>query len=345
MRLLVLSALVLGMTASAYAVPPTTGNAYHFEPRPTRQYENPGIRVTGDTVADPFIIGALPFVATGSTCGFNNDYDEVCPYSGSTSPDVVYKYVASQAYAVSIDLCQSTYDTKVYVYQNAVGNLIACNDDACAFQSQLHNVPLAAGNTYYIVIDGYGGSCGSYYLDVSPYVDSCQVTCPDYAIPEGEPDCYDNYNDLYNSGCNALPPAFQVLQPSDDPIAICGTTGVYSFNTILFRDTDWFEINLTAPANICLSGDARVPCYFFIIDGRNGCDNPPIVMYANVFCGQVDDLCYPCDVGTWWLWVGPSAWDTSYTCGSHYWMGITGYTGGCSPTDPTTWGSIKTLYK
>lgn len=345
MRLVILSALVLGLAAPAFATTPTTSNVYRYEPRPTHQYENPGIRVTGDTVGDPFVIGSVPFLATGSTNGFNNDYDEACPYTGSTSPDVVFRYYASQAEAVNIDLCQSSYDTKVYVYQNAVGNLVACNDDACAFQSQLHNVQLNAGQTYYIVIDGYGGSSGSYYLDLYPWIDSCAVTCPNYAIPEGEPDCYDNYNDQYNSGCNSTPAAFQILEPSNDPIAICGTTGVYYFDTLLYRDTDWFQIDLTEPANICITGDAEVPCYFFIIDGRSGCGALYIAEQANVFCGQIPDLCHYCDVGTWWLWVGPSAWDTSYVCGSRYWMGITGYTGGCSPADQTSWGSIKALFR
>ena len=82
-----------------------------------------GVRIQGDTVADPFIItGALPFTATGNTCNFINDYDYACPYTGSTSADVVYKWVATAGGtgAISVDLCASTYDTKVYVYNSSM---------------------------------------------------------------------------------------------------------------------------------------------------------------------------------------------------------------------------------
>jgi hypothetical protein len=44
------------------------------------------------------------------------------------------------------------------------------------------------------------------------------------------------------------------------------------------------------------------------------------------------------------MWAGPSAWDTTWLCGSDYWMEITGYTGGGTPADNTTWGTIKNLF-
>jgi hypothetical protein len=346
MRLVTLLVLVLGMTASAYAVTPSTGNVFQMEQKPAGQiYQNPEERVTGDTVGDPFIMDAIPFNATGTTCGFVNDYDGVCPFSGSTSPDVVYKYVCGTSMGVTIDLCASTYDTKVYVFENTVGNMIACNDDFCSWQSYIGNAPFTAGNTYYIIVDGYGGSCGNYVMAVTEY-EACTVECPAGAMPEGEPDCYTGYNDTYNGGCNVTPfPVFQVLEPSCDPIVICGTTGVFLFGSSTYRDTDWFEINLTAPANICLGGDSEVPTYFFIIDGRAGCDGSAVI--ANGIagpCAPISGICNYCDVGTWWTWAGPNAWDFSYVCGSVYWQEITGYDGGASPAENTTWGSIKNLF-
>jgi hypothetical protein len=338
--------LVLGLTASAYAVTPTTSNVFQYEQRPMQQYQNPDARVQGDTVGDPFFVGALPFSVTGGTCGFFNDYDYACPYTGSTSPDVVYAYAADGAVTgLTIDLCASIYDTKVYVYDNAVGVPIACNDDYCSWQSLLANVPVTAGHTYYIVVDGYGGSCGTYNLLVEGYT-PCDVVCPAGAMPEGEPTCYDGYNDTYNGGCNVVPfPIFQVIEPSHDPIVICGETGVYIFGSFLYRDTDWFELNLTADSNICLAGDSEIPTYFFIIDGRFGCSG--LVIVANAIagaCAPISGLCWFCQTGTWWMWAGPSAWDTTWLCGSDYWMEITGYGGDVSPADNTTWGTIKNLF-
>jgi len=125
-----------------------------------------GDRTGGDTVASAYPIPGLPFTDTGTTCGFANDYDAVCPYTGSTAPDVVYGYTPPTDQYVTIDLCGSTYDTKVYVFENTVGNVIACNDDYCNYQSFLSQVPFAAGNTYYIIVDGYAASCGFYVLQM-----------------------------------------------------------------------------------------------------------------------------------------------------------------------------------
>ena len=59
----------------------------------------------------------------GNTCGFYHDYDEVCPFSGSLSPDVVYAYTPGGNEEITISLCDSYYDTKVYVYENSASTL------------------------------------------------------------------------------------------------------------------------------------------------------------------------------------------------------------------------------
>ena len=58
----------------------------------------------GDTIAEATEIAALPFVDAGTTLGFNDDADEVCPYEGSTSPDVFYKYTPEADELVDIRL-------------------------------------------------------------------------------------------------------------------------------------------------------------------------------------------------------------------------------------------------
>ena len=57
-----------------------------------------GFGIEGDNIENPFIVSSLPFSAEGTTVGFEDDYDEVCPYSNSTSPDVVYMMTSSGAY-------------------------------------------------------------------------------------------------------------------------------------------------------------------------------------------------------------------------------------------------------
>ncbi|UCE66765.1 MAG: hypothetical protein JSU85_01775 [Candidatus Zixiibacteriota bacterium] len=122
----------------------------------------------GDTVDDAYVITSIPFIDSGTTTGYTNDYDAVCPYSGSSSPDVVYLYSADEDTLIDISLCVgSSYDTKIYVYENTVGNIIACNDDGCPdYLSKLDTVRTNSGNDYFIIVDGYGGQSGNYVLDI-----------------------------------------------------------------------------------------------------------------------------------------------------------------------------------
>ena len=70
--------------------------------------------VGGDTVDDAFPIPGLPFYDTGNNCGYEDDYDFMCPYGG-WSPDVVYSFSPETDMAIDIDLCNSRYDTKLIV--------------------------------------------------------------------------------------------------------------------------------------------------------------------------------------------------------------------------------------
>jgi hypothetical protein len=174
MRRLLVAVLMLGVSGSAMAA--ITDSTPDAVKDPGTPYINPDppIRVTGDTIGDPFILVGLGTVS-GTTAGFTNDYEEACPYS-STSPDVVYAFTPDADISVNIDLCYSSYDTKVYVYDSNpphVGYAIACNDDYWStppcypYSSFLAFVGLVSGHTYYIVIDGYGGQSGSYSMDVT----------------------------------------------------------------------------------------------------------------------------------------------------------------------------------
>ena len=347
----ILMLLVLGLGLAAVGIPAAAQETGRWSTAPAKPAPagEAALRVLvtqGDTVEDPFVIPSLPFTVTGNTCAFNHDYDHACPYQGSLAKDVVYRYECSEDVTVTIDLCQSTYDTKVYVFEDVAGNVIDCNDDYCSFQSRLWQVPFAGGHTYYIVIDGYdAAACGDYVLVVEEYI-ACVFECPAGALPEGEPECHDDYNDNYNGGCGCLPyPCFTQLQPSCDPIVICGTSGVFTANTATYRETDWYQIDLTQSANICLSGDAEIPMYYFIIDGRDGCMGDVVAYAVAGPCELMTDLCYQCGPGTWWLWAGPLQWDLDFACGSVYWMEITGYTNEASPAEGTTWGRVKDLFR
>ncbi|MCD6162118.1 MAG: cell envelope integrity protein TolA [candidate division Zixibacteria bacterium] len=130
---------------------------------------NPSVILQGgDDIANATVIAALPYDVMGTTDSYTNDYDEVCPYSGSTAPDVVYSYTVASDNYFNISVCDpvlTTYDTKMYVYDSDTV-LIDCCDDApsCTnYQSEFIDLFLATG-TYYIVVDGYGTDYGDYHF-------------------------------------------------------------------------------------------------------------------------------------------------------------------------------------
>ena len=144
-------------------------------------FDLPLDRQGGDSWDVATVILSLPHSSTGTTVGYTDDYDEICPYSGSTSPDVVYSYTPIVDILVDITLCNgSDYDTKLYIYENAVtpGTPFACNDDTCpGYVSELTDLQLYSGNTYYIVIDGYSGASGNYVLDMTEVAPPAPLDC------------------------------------------------------------------------------------------------------------------------------------------------------------------------
>jgi hypothetical protein len=305
-------------------------------------------RVEGDTVEDPFVIDDLPFTGSGDTCPFANDYDASCPYTGSTSPDVVYRYDCQYTSPIIIDLCASQYDTKVYVYENEYvnGGEIDCNDDypGCGpngYRSWLM-LEFYQGNTYYIVVDGYTGDCGVYELYIQNYI-TC-APCPGGAFIETEPYCMDPENDIDNRGCNSDPPIFDYLEPSEEVIDFCGTSGTYVQSGSTWRDTDWFQIDLASASEITFRGIAQFSLRIGIVDGREGCEETlGFYSYTDTAPCDVAELIETLPAGTWWLWVGPVAY-TGVQCGEPYACEVTGYTP-VTPVESATWSTLKALFR
>lgn len=196
------------------------------------------------------VIGALPFASTGTTTGLDcngngifDDFDAVCPFSGSTSPDVFYSYQAAAGVeGISVNICESGYDTKLFILDGSF-NEVACNDDGCsdsngnAFRSIIDCLAVNEGETYYIAIDGWSGDAGSYDM----VADAC--TPPEPCIfeegdctgtPEGEP-CVDGQIDVTNGGCNSTPAVYSFVACGD---TVCGTTWAAGGT----RDTDWYSL-------------------------------------------------------------------------------------------------------
>jgi len=340
---------VLATTALAQT-PTAVMPAKHSETTGEPTYEG---RIEGDTIEECWTIPSLPFFDTGNTCAYANDYDEVCPYTGSTAPDVVYAYEPPYDMCVSISLCDSYYDTKVYIYQDVVGNVPwpdGCNDDnfncvdpPVSYTSWIESVELFAGSTYYIVVDGYYSACGDYVLEMTE-VDCpvpCDVIC--VGVPEGEPTCYDGYEDHYNGGCNSTPHCYSYASTSPDGVTHCGEGGVYEYNGSTYRDTDWYLMAVWSDtASFSITVEAEFGVLFGFVDGL--CDNPAFYSYTTA------DECTPITLteclpwGYYAIFVSTDSWDPEYECGIEYSLTIEGYSP-FVPVDALSWGRVKSLYR
>lgn len=360
MKRILIALLLIGLVATATA---NDERASRIVPdkdpgTPSLQFAPADTREGGETIAAAVAIPGLPYTDQGSTCDNLDDYDEACSYTGSTSPDVVYSYVPATDMVVFMNLCQSSYDTKIYVYDAGMG-LVGCNDDfwysdtpECFTYSSYLEAILYAGETYYIVVDGYGGECGDYVLDVTgvPYF-PCEITCHELAQPEGEPDLAAEYVDTYNGGCNSDPEAFQAPNWIDwdtGCMNLNGVSGWYPAGGIDNRDTDWFEITAmgTEVTVTIVTDNETTPTRCMMTTA-----NPSCAGYDYSFQTSEIAACQPMEWtvpttpgATYWIFVAPAEW-VSGVAEFNYCLEICGLEYEIVPTEPKSWGEVKTLYR
>jgi hypothetical protein len=314
---------------------------------------NPVPNEGGETIATAVNIPVLPYSDGGETCNNINNYDAVCPYSGSTSADVVYKHTPGAAIEIDVDLCNSGYDTKVYVYENNSSTLVACNDDLCGsdgFRSALTCVPLSAGNTYYIVVDGWGGDCGTYSLSVTENTvctppPPCDF-CPPGSQIEGEPVCFDDYKDAYNGGCNSTPNVFSSIQCNQTGSAtMCGEYGGFFHGPSGFdyRDTDWYELDAGASPGASVVAIGEYGSLFGYINAAGGCGAPFFEDFLTTsVCGAAN---FVLGANPYWFFAATSGFGAfAGACGGDYTIVIDNYTCGPIAVENASWGEIKNKY-
>jgi hypothetical protein len=286
-------------------------------------------RQGGDTIEDAHVITSLPFIDNGTTVGWGDDYDETCPYPGNSSPDVVYSYTPDADMVIEVSLCNAGtfYDTKMFIYENEASydHLLGCNDDACSgpdfpypYLSRLYPVYLTAGYTYYIVICGYNGESGIYALTVGE-IHTCEVECPPDAVMEGEPDCYDGYDDQYNSGCGGVSPVFTPLVCG---MTLCGTSGTFLFENSQTRDSDWYQFEVLEATPVTISIFSEFPATILLINAASGnCSDYEILDFASAEICVETTLQRSLPAGLYWVWVAPVEF-TGVDCGAEYLLSL-----------------------
>ncbi|MBW2286090.1 MAG: IPTL-CTERM sorting domain-containing protein [Deltaproteobacteria bacterium] len=158
------------------------------------------------------------------------------------------------------------------------------------------------------------------------------ITIPPGATPEGEPDCYDNYVDATNGGCNWDPVVFG--SASCDEI-ISGTAGNYICDESCpdgagtYRDTDWFEVTVGTAQQITMTAMADFPVLIGIIDGNSGCPVTGFMEFALGDAGVETSVSANVGPGTYYLFIATQDF-TGTPCGSNYYFEYA--CGECSPT-------------
>ena len=142
----------------------------------------------GETCADALTVVAVPFTGTGNTVGFDDDYAYAigaCPPEtggwGAPAPDAVYQFTptADGSYHVALS---ADFDSTLYVVADCGdvdGTCLGGDEVVGTGQVEDVDVDLSAGQTYFIIVDGWGANAaGSYQLEVSQ--NASEPSCADY---------------------------------------------------------------------------------------------------------------------------------------------------------------------
>lgn len=261
----------------------------------------------GNDACPGTLVSGIPYYDSGTTVGRVNNYNPITSCNYTNAPDVIYEFTPQFTYTYNISLQGSSYDTYLYVNTGGVcpGNTqVGCNDDYGNLQSFLSLV-LNAGQTYFIIIDGYSANTGAYVLSIT---DLCSITCEASDVTEcWEPtDSSHAYNDC-NGACNNITWGGSALWQEILPYqTMCGRVFTYfGPNGNNFRDTDAYRFTLTEACSLRISVDAEFVSKIFIQS-----DNCPWQLFFDPPAWQ-----YPCSTayyytsclqpGTYNLWVGP----------------------------------------
>jgi subtilisin-like proprotein convertase family protein len=144
-----------------------------------------------DECSNATLISSLPYSHSGNTSAALPEFGlTACGTTYTNANAVWYRYVGNNA-QLEVTTCDSgtTYDTKLHVFRGACGALVCVtgNDDdpTCTapgftppgYRSRLQFCALA-GQTYYIMVHGYGTSNGAYTLLVNQ-IGTCAPTSND----------------------------------------------------------------------------------------------------------------------------------------------------------------------
>ncbi|MEO0312508.1 MAG: hypothetical protein RIQ89_2165, partial [Bacteroidota bacterium] len=125
---------------------------------------------TGNTLADPIVVGALPYTTSGNNLATNCFSNTLTVATNQASPDVFYKITTGPCTdSILVSLCASpAFDGYVHVL-DALGNEIDDDDDGCGTIGgpSLLKVDIAPNSIYFVVVEGWTTTQGTYSLSIT----------------------------------------------------------------------------------------------------------------------------------------------------------------------------------
>jgi hypothetical protein len=148
-----------------------SGESYEVSPSPTKPFDAQALvsKASVDTLSYDIGSALGSPVVSGNTCGAANQRTPSCAYSSAA--DHTYVWSAPFSGTFRITTINSGFDTVLHVYHRSNGSAMGCNDDSGGtFQSSV-TVSVLAGQQLNIVVDGYGGACGNFALNIAAVSD------------------------------------------------------------------------------------------------------------------------------------------------------------------------------
>jgi hypothetical protein len=111
------------------------------------------------------LTGVFSSTLTGMTSGTSAESGSC---GGADAPEAIYSYVAPRSGTYTFDTSGTEFDTVLYI-RSDTGTELACNDDitpGSITQSRV-TLPLAAGQTVTVIVDGFGTQSGNYTLRIN----------------------------------------------------------------------------------------------------------------------------------------------------------------------------------
>lgn len=231
-------------------------------------------------------VGTIGCPASPSTSNTTSGASTDCGVS--SAGDHIYQFTLATNADVTVDLCGSSYDTQLHLFDLSNGNCnagaIASNDDNCGLQSSITMSCLSAG-TYVIVVEGWSTSTGAYTLTVS--TSNCGCTIPPTDCGGGTTVCNDQAFSGNSSGSGATQEltasnqgCLSVEHQSSWYFFEATSAGTLEFTISPQNGTDDYDFAVwgpyasgSTPGSICPPNQAPLRCSYAAGGGSTGLSN------------------------------------------------------------------------